>query len=249
VNEEDAFLRTIAASPRDEVLRLVYADWLEDRGDPRAAYVRGEVKWAEPWLHFDRPEEPTELQRQARGLDPLWVARVSRPPLGVCCDHLRIIACEGQVEPSDIDALESTLQVSLPVEYRAFLLNYNGGEIPTDWDIGDNDVSDGYVVGNTFYYRHFYPVIARPLPNRNRVVTRQITVAEGGLLRIGLNPNRRDRIMLSLRKYDLGTVHHVDFRVGFRVGFPESGTVESVESLATYFALIGSIDTKCRYGY
>lgn len=34
------FLRAIAAVPQDEPLRLVFADWLEEQGDARAAEVR-----------------------------------------------------------------------------------------------------------------------------------------------------------------------------------------------------------------
>jgi len=37
---EDAFLRAILASPQDDAPRLIYADWLEERGDPRAEYIR-----------------------------------------------------------------------------------------------------------------------------------------------------------------------------------------------------------------
>jgi uncharacterized protein (TIGR02996 family) len=40
VEEESAFLRAIADAPDDDAPRLVYADWLEERGDPRADYVR-----------------------------------------------------------------------------------------------------------------------------------------------------------------------------------------------------------------
>jgi uncharacterized protein (TIGR02996 family) len=37
---EDAFLRGLLATPDDAALRSVYADWLEERSDPRAAFVR-----------------------------------------------------------------------------------------------------------------------------------------------------------------------------------------------------------------
>ncbi len=37
---ERAFLEALRAKPDDEATRVVYADWLEQRGDPRAALVR-----------------------------------------------------------------------------------------------------------------------------------------------------------------------------------------------------------------
>jgi uncharacterized protein (TIGR02996 family) len=42
--DEKAFLRAIRAAPGDLAIRQVYADWLEDRGDPRAAWVRLEAR-------------------------------------------------------------------------------------------------------------------------------------------------------------------------------------------------------------
>jgi uncharacterized protein (TIGR02996 family) len=38
--EEEAFIRSILASPRDDAPRLAFADWLEERGDPRGEFLR-----------------------------------------------------------------------------------------------------------------------------------------------------------------------------------------------------------------
>jgi uncharacterized protein (TIGR02996 family) len=40
MSDEAAFLGAIRASPDDDTTRLVYADWLDDRADPRGAFVR-----------------------------------------------------------------------------------------------------------------------------------------------------------------------------------------------------------------
>ena len=40
------FLHEIAANPDDESARLIYADWLEDRGDARAEFVRVQCELA-----------------------------------------------------------------------------------------------------------------------------------------------------------------------------------------------------------
>jgi uncharacterized protein (TIGR02996 family) len=41
MSERDGFLRAIVASPRDDLPRLVYADWLEERGEgDHAAFIR-----------------------------------------------------------------------------------------------------------------------------------------------------------------------------------------------------------------
>ena len=44
MHDEEAFLAAIAEQPEDENCRLIYADWLEERGDPRAEYLRVEYK-------------------------------------------------------------------------------------------------------------------------------------------------------------------------------------------------------------
>ena len=44
--DDEAFVRRIVDSPGDDLPRLIYADWLDDRGDPRGTYLRAEVEWA-----------------------------------------------------------------------------------------------------------------------------------------------------------------------------------------------------------
>jgi uncharacterized protein (TIGR02996 family) len=41
---EDELVRAIVDDPADDATRLVYADWLEERGDPRAEYLRLEAQ-------------------------------------------------------------------------------------------------------------------------------------------------------------------------------------------------------------
>ena len=40
MSDDEPFLRAILAAPEDTTTRLVYADWLEERGDARAEYLR-----------------------------------------------------------------------------------------------------------------------------------------------------------------------------------------------------------------
>src|SRR5262249_30751998 len=42
MDSEQAFLEALGANPNDDVTRLVYADWLEERGDLRAEFPRVE---------------------------------------------------------------------------------------------------------------------------------------------------------------------------------------------------------------
>ncbi len=139
MTDDEAFIRAIVDSPGDDTPRLVYADWLDDRDDPRGAYLRAEAEWARPWRESQRPEDSPKLRDLAAGLDPVWVARVSRPPLGFCLNHLRFRGYRAKPSVAEIDDAERRLnemastqrglQVRFPVDYRLFLAIHNGGPL------------------------------------------------------------------------------------------------------------------------
>jgi uncharacterized protein (TIGR02996 family) len=135
VNEDEAFIRAIVDNPGDDLPRLVYADWLDDRDDPRGPYLRAEHEWAKPWRAGERPRENAELHKLAANLDPVWVARVSRPPMGVCLTHIGITRSKevrgvtALVTRDELASFEQDLNIKLPAEYAAFLLNQNGGKL------------------------------------------------------------------------------------------------------------------------
>jgi uncharacterized protein (TIGR02996 family) len=56
--EERAFLAAILERPDDDATKLVYADWLEERGDPRGEYLRLAVK-----VRHDRVVTPEQRRR------------------------------------------------------------------------------------------------------------------------------------------------------------------------------------------
>ena len=45
--DHDAFLRMICDDPHSDAPRLVFADWLEEHGDPRGEYIRKSIELAE----------------------------------------------------------------------------------------------------------------------------------------------------------------------------------------------------------
>ena len=61
MSDEAAFLAAIAAEPADDTRRLVYADWLDERGDPRGEYLRLELQ-----LH-EIPARLAVLLNEVRG--------------------------------------------------------------------------------------------------------------------------------------------------------------------------------------
>lgn len=154
MTEDEAFIRAVVDNPGDDTPRLVYADWLDDHADPRGPYLRVECEWGKVWRSGERPADSPELREMTRGLDPVWVARVSRPPLGVCCEHVRYDETGPRLATGDMAEIKRWRRVRLPDDYTAFLLNYNGG-IPTVAGYHIPQIGPTTVAVSRFYT--FYP--------------------------------------------------------------------------------------------
>ena len=110
--DEEAFLNRILERPDDDVARLVYADWLDERGDTeslaKAEFLRGECELAEL-----APEEKRygplreQLREVARPLDTDWLAAVSKLPIEECGLRFRF-RC-----PKQWEALQPTDRASV----------------------------------------------------------------------------------------------------------------------------------------
>src|SRR5205823_4203795 len=67
------------ADPDDDATRLVYADWLEERGDVRGEFLRTEVALRElTTRHRLRGELTARLEALLPRIDREWLARVER---------------------------------------------------------------------------------------------------------------------------------------------------------------------------
>jgi uncharacterized protein (TIGR02996 family) len=84
-DEDRAFLRGILTNPADLTGWLAYADWLDEHDDPRAEYIRLQVRRGE--LTPDDPELSTiddRLRELREGFNRYWVAFFDRPPVEHC---------------------------------------------------------------------------------------------------------------------------------------------------------------------
>jgi uncharacterized protein (TIGR02996 family) len=80
MGDDDALLAAVAASPNDDAPRLVYADWLDERGDQRGEFLRLEVRLA---AGCGASGDRDRLNAVARQLDVRWVAAVCRVPVEI----------------------------------------------------------------------------------------------------------------------------------------------------------------------
>lgn len=81
---EQELLNEILVNP-DDAARLVYADWLEEQGDERAAYLRIEVELHRVPNGMRRSRElREELRRIGRRINKGWIAAIARGPIESC---------------------------------------------------------------------------------------------------------------------------------------------------------------------
>lgn len=89
--EDEPFIRALLAAPDDQTTRLVYADWLDDRGDPRAEYLRLQARVAElPPGSDERHAAREQLTALQNGFPSWWLAAVGFRAVGQASDRGRI---------------------------------------------------------------------------------------------------------------------------------------------------------------
>jgi uncharacterized protein (TIGR02996 family) len=85
MTQDDAFLQAILEAPDDDVPRLVYADWLEEHGDPRSTFLRVQcelARLAEDDLRREalraqaRPLEEQIRQALTQKVRPEWARKI-----------------------------------------------------------------------------------------------------------------------------------------------------------------------------
>jgi uncharacterized protein (TIGR02996 family) len=116
MSEEEAFLRAIQETPEDDSLRLVYADWLEERGDVRGEYLR---------LDHQLSTIPARLRQLSLKIDASWLALVDRRGMKAVLKILR----------------GTRVGIEYPIYQGS---NYIGwaDELPVDIDLEDQEQTD-----------------------------------------------------------------------------------------------------------
>src|SRR5438034_3143207 len=80
MNSEDAFVQAIQNDPLDAALKLVFADWLEERGDIRSEFLRLEVELSRLQVNHERFESVRSKHRTAYDrCDPVWAQQLGFP--------------------------------------------------------------------------------------------------------------------------------------------------------------------------
>jgi len=74
VSDEAGFLKAMAANPTDSLIPLVYADWFDERNDPRGALLRVwvDLSWRASHAGWGFRDLLDEYRRLLGGVDPDW---------------------------------------------------------------------------------------------------------------------------------------------------------------------------------
>lgn len=64
MTQDESFLQSIREDPDDDAMRLIYADWLEERGDPHGEFIRVQVELARTPPSDPRVPEWKQRQRE-----------------------------------------------------------------------------------------------------------------------------------------------------------------------------------------
>lgn len=83
MSEEAGFIAALLAEPDDRTTLLVYADWLDDRSDPRAAYLR--LLATEKVDESPALEISSRLSELRRDIDLGWITLIGSRHFGPGC--------------------------------------------------------------------------------------------------------------------------------------------------------------------
>jgi uncharacterized protein (TIGR02996 family) len=146
---EEAFLRSICEGITDALRRFAFADWLDERGDPRGEWLRVGCELETVGLKEQRRKTLEARQRELEQTHPdiltAWerrfaLARIKDKVRRAPTSHWlydKSATHNGRLNPvlseDDVAAFEREHRVTLPEEYRTFLLEVgNGGLGPGD---------------------------------------------------------------------------------------------------------------------
>jgi uncharacterized protein (TIGR02996 family) len=126
---DDAFLQAILAAPEDDQLRLVYADSLTERGDPRGDFIRVQCELAR--LPDEDPRRPAlEAREQALLADhqDAWLGPLQ--PLLLAWTFRRGFLEEIVMDARDYETHAAMIHRIAPIRMVTTVSGGGGGERP-----------------------------------------------------------------------------------------------------------------------
>jgi uncharacterized protein (TIGR02996 family) len=150
---DDTFVEAIRAAPDDHALRLVYADWLEERGDARGQLLRIVHEMSQTAICSAQYRKLRHRRdRLAQSCDPGWLKfmlRPSFPEIRTKLQELERLDSARAIFASDahqyrlnppltverVEQIEARIGCRLPEQYRRFVTELADGGAGPDYGI------------------------------------------------------------------------------------------------------------------
>jgi uncharacterized protein (TIGR02996 family) len=85
LSDERALIESILCRPNDSIAWLVYADWLEERGDARSEFIRTVIALSGTEMDAEAKSRlETRIRERRAEVDPRWLALLDRAAIELC---------------------------------------------------------------------------------------------------------------------------------------------------------------------
>jgi uncharacterized protein (TIGR02996 family) len=133
MRDEAPFIKAILKNPDEVATRLVYADWLEERGDSRGEYLRLSVVLDDPACALEKVQAVQERLRELQSeIDPGWIASLhgrllARMDRWLAANRPDYYAClQPGVSARALNEFEERFGLTLPRSFRGLYRWRNG---------------------------------------------------------------------------------------------------------------------------
>src|SRR6516225_1249135 len=110
MSEEDGFIQAILGDPDDDTPRLVFADWLEKRGEPRAEFIRVQCALSKLTADRERAAFMSLGQKQFAADEGASIRLVRAWLLSYCCGiQHALVNCPADENLTPLQAREREL--------------------------------------------------------------------------------------------------------------------------------------------
>jgi len=127
MEQERAYVEAIRAQREDDAPRLAYANWLQERGDPRGEFIQAQVRWYQAHLALDVAAMQQHARHWALHYKKAWLGPLEA--LGLYGVQFR----RGFVEAGTIDLADFLANADRIFELAPLLHELNTSHKEPDW--------------------------------------------------------------------------------------------------------------------
>ncbi len=195
---EDAFLHDILAHPDDDVPRLIYADWLDERNDPRGEFIR--IQCALSRLSDEDPRRWTLEMRERELLRDHHATWLPKDAAGLKCDFRRGFVERVEMTPEQFLSAADRIFEQAPIRHLHMRATQRIGRAP------ETQTDDNAWLSKVALSRH--------LARLEGLTLTDLTLNQRDIQALLQSPYLREQLTelhLSRLRVEVGWSYHTDF--------------------------------------